>query len=244
MGNKEAILATGLCKTFNGNEVISNCSMTVDKGTIYGFLGVNGAGKTTIFKLLTGLLKPTMGTAQIFGMDIVKQRIDILKCVGTLIEIPVFYDHLSAAENLQIHLGYMGKKEKENINEALSMVGLKNTRDQPVSQFSLGMRQRLAIARSFIHNPKLLILDEPINGLDPIGIGEMRDLFLDLVKNHNMTIIISSHILTEIEHIADNIGVIVNGTIVQEVSMSSLKTLYSNLEEYFKNIMNGRISNV
>jgi len=142
-------------------------------------------------------------------------------------------------ENLKIHLAYMGKTNSDIVS-VLSSVGLNNINEQPVSTFSLGMRQRLAIARAIIHKPKLLILDEPINGLDPVGIKEIRDLFIELVKNQNMTLLISSHILTEIEHIADTIGVIVNGTIVKEVSMTKIKAeCPSGLEDYFIDIMNG-----
>ncbi|MBO0994409.1 ABC transporter ATP-binding protein [Bacillus sp. SD088] len=197
--------AESLTKTFSGKEVIKNCHICVESGTIYGFLGANGAGKTTVFKLLSGLLVPTMGKAEILGMDILLERDTILAEIGTLIETPLFYEHLSATENLEIHLAYMGINDKD-IDYTLSKVGLNNTGNQPVSKFSLGMKQRLAIARAIIHKPKLLILDEPINGLDPMGIREMRELFLELVKKHHMTILISSHILSEIENIADTIS--------------------------------------
>lgn len=238
--NTLVIETKNLTKTFLGKEVIKNCNMTVKKGTIYGFLGTNGAGKTTIFKLLSGLLTPTMGTVRVLGMDIVLERYKILSEIGSLIDTPIFYEHLSATENLKLHLSYMGR-ENGDIAGILSTVGLENVGTQPVSTFSMGMRQRLAIARAIVHQPKLLILDEPINGLDPIGIREMRDLFLNLVKTNKMTLLISSHILTEIEHIADTIGVIVNGTIVKEVSMAKIKADYpSGLEDYFMAIMTGR----
>ena len=232
-----------LTKTFHGKEVINCCNMSVEEGTVYGFLGANGAGKTTVFKLLSGLLTPTIGTALVLGMDVVSERTKLLSEIGTLIETPVFYEHLSATENLKIHLAYMGK-EGEDIADILSKVGLDDTGIQPVSTFSLGMRQRLAIARAIVHKPKLLILDEPINGLDPMGIREMRDLFLNLVKIQGMTLLISSHILTEIEHIADTIGVIAKGTIVKELSLAKVKAEYpSGLEDYFMDIMAGRKEN-
>lgn len=240
MNNTLVIETKNLTKTFLKKEVINGCNMSVEKGTIYGFLGANGAGKTTVFKLLSGLLTPTMGKVQVLGMDIVSQRDNILSEIGTLIETPIFYEHLSATENLEIHLAYMGENRRD-IADVLLKVGLNNTGVQPVSTFSLGMRQRLAIARAIIHKPKLLILDEPINGLDPMGIREMRDLFVELVKTQGMTILISSHILTEIEHIADTIGVIANGTIIREVSMVKVKDEYpSGLEDYFMGIMTGR----
>ncbi|MGD6974457.1 ABC transporter ATP-binding protein [Bacillus altitudinis] len=244
MANEFAVKTIDLVKTFDGKEIIKNCNMTVYKGTIYGFLGANGAGKTTVFKLLTGLLIPNAGNIEILGIDNSEKKNEILKSIGSIIETPMFYEHLSAKENLEIHLSYMGIVNS-NIEKTLEMVGLKGTGKQSVSKFSLGMRQRLGIARAIIHNPKLLILDEPINGLDPMGIREMRKLFLDLVKNHNMTILISSHILSEIEHIADTIGVIVDGQIIEEVSLSSIKDQFINgLEDYFFDLMSGGKENV
>lgn len=241
MNKSLAVQTKKLTKVFPGNEAVKNCSINVERGTIYGLLGPNGAGKTTLFKIISGLLTPTMGNAQVLGKDIVSERDIILSEIGTIIETPIFYEHLSAAKNLGIHLAYM-KKKPEDIDTVLSKVGLSNTGVQPVSKFSLGMRQRLAIARAIIHKPQLLILDEPINELDPMGIREMRDFFIALVKEQNMTLLISSHILTEIEHIADTIGIIKDGTIVREVSMAKLKSESpSGLEDYFMDIMTGRI---
>ena len=243
MNKSLAVQTKKLTKVFPGNEAVKNCNMNVERGTIYGLLGPNGAGKTTLFKIISGLLTPTMGNAQVLGKDIVSERDIILSEIGTIIETPIFYEHLSAAKNLGIHLAYM-KKKPGDIDAVLSKVGLSNTGVQPVSKFSLGMRQRLAIARAIIHKPQLLILDEPINGLDPMGIREMRDFFIALVKEQNMTLLISSHILTEIEHIADTIGIIKDGTIVREVSMAELKSESpSGLEDYFMDIMTGRKEN-
>lgn len=237
--NKFAVKISGLVKTFNQKEVIRNCNMTVSKGSVYGMLGVNGAGKTTIIKMLMGLLQPTAGHLEIFGKDIQVDKNCILRNVGSMIETPIFYEHLSAIENLEIHLSYMGIQNTD-INKTLEIVGLHDIGNQPVSEFSLGMRQRLGIARAIIHQPKLLILDEPINGLDPVGIREMRKLFQDLVKKHDMTILVSSHILSEIEHIADVIGIIANGSIVEEIELSTIeKDFADGLEEYFFNIVNG-----
>lgn len=243
MNKSLAVQTKKLTKVFPGNEAVKNCNMNVERGTIYGLLGPNGAGKTTLFKIISGLLTPTMGNAQVLGKDIVSERDIILSKIGTIIETPIFYEHLSAAGNLGIHLAYM-KKKPGDIDAVLSKVGLSNTGVQPVSKFSLGMRQRLAIARAIIHKPELLILDEPINGLDPMGIREMRDFFIALVKEQKMTLLISSHILTEIEHIADTIGIIKDGTIVREVSMAELKSESpSGLEDYFMDIMTGRKEN-
>ena len=226
-------------KTFDGKEVLRNLNLNVERGTIYGLLGANGAGKTTTFKLISGLLQPTAGTIRFSGEVIQIQNKKFLKEMGVLIETPVFYEHLSARENLEIHLAYMDC-DTADIDNSLQVVGLADTGKKPVSKFSLGMKQRLAIARAISHTPKLLVLDEPVNGLDPMGIRQMRKLFLSLVKNHGMTVLISSHILSEIEHIADRVGVLVDGRIAKEVSMSEVKKTYpEGLEDYFFNIMNG-----
>lgn len=243
MNTELAVSTKQLTKAFNGKEVIRDCTMSVPKGTIYGFLGKNGAGKTTVFKILLGLLKPSMGEATVLGMDSVKNNLDILKRTGSLIETPIFYEHLSATENLQIHLDYM-RIANADIAGTLEMVGLPNVGTQSVSTFSLGMRQRLGIARALVHKPELLILDEPINGLDPVGIKEMRELFCNLVEQKNITILLSSHILSEIEQTADRIGVIVDGTVVQEISPQEIKKQYPNgMEDYFMTITNGGKTN-
>ena len=234
-----AISTNRLTKTFSGKEVIRNCQMSVERGTIYGFLGRNGAGKTTVFKLLLGLLKPSAGSASVFGMDSVNDNTAILKHTGSLIETPVFYEHLSATDNLLLHLSYMGMTEID-VEPTLRLVGLPDTGKQPVSAFSLGMRQRLAIARAIIHKPDMLILDEPVNGLDPVGLREMRVLFRQLVDEEGMTILLSSHLLSEIEQIADRIGVIVDGTVVQEVDTKEIREKYSaGMEDYFMSVISG-----
>lgn len=237
-----AVRTKGLCKAFQGREIIRNCSLNVEQGSIYGFLGANGAGKTTVFKLLTGLLTPTTGEALVLGKDITAHKFELLKSIGSLIETPIFYEHLSAKENLEIHLAYMGV-DQAGTEAALSQVGLPGTSSQPVSEFSLGMRQRLAIARAIVHQPRLLILDEPVNGLDPMGIREMRELFRSLAAEQGMTILLSSHVLSEIEHIADKIGIIADGTVIQEVMLEELKKDKAiDLEEYFFSVVKGGIN--
>lgn len=233
-----AVEIRNLTKVFDGKEVLRGCNLTVQSGTIYGLLGANGAGKTTMFKLITGLLSPTAGNIKVQGETLSVDKKDFLRKMGILIETPVFYDHLSARENLEIHLSYM-EHSFEKIEQVLEMVGLGDTGKQPVSKFSLGMKQRLAIGRAISHSPQVLILDEPINGLDPMGIRQIRNLFLSLAKD-GMTLLISSHILSEIEHIADVVGVLTNGNVVQEVAISEIKKQYPNgLEEYFFQIMSG-----
>ena len=233
-----AVEIRNLTKVFDGKEVLRGCNLTVQSGTIYGLLGANGAGKTTMFKLIKGLLSPTAGNIKVQGETLSIDKKDFLRKMGILIETPVFYDHLSAKENLEIHLSYM-EQSFEKIGQVLEMVGLGDTGKQPVSKFSLGMKQRLAIGRAISHSPQILILDKPINGLDPMGIRQIRNLFLSLAKD-GMTLLISSHILSEIEHIADVVGVLTNGNIVQEVAICEIKKQYPNgLEEYFFQIMSG-----
>ncbi len=237
--NQIVISANNLTKAFLGKEVIRNCTFSVEQGSIYGFLGRNGAGKTTMLKLLLGLLKPSAGTASVLGLDSVRDNKAILRRTGSLIETPIFYEHLSAADNLLLHLAYMGIEDTD-VESTLCRVGLPGTGSQPVSTFSLGMRQRLAIARAIIHRPEVLILDEPVNGLDPVGMKAMRILFRRLVQEEGMTILMSSHLLSEIEQIADRVGVIVDGTVVQEAEMADIRKQHpSNMEDYFISLIQG-----
>ncbi|WP_214480543.1 ABC transporter ATP-binding protein [Bacillus sp. SM2101] len=214
-----------LTKVIEGKEIISNVNMKVKKGEIYGFLGPNGAGKTTIMKMITNLFKPTSGEIEIFGEKLTNTSYEILKRLGSIIEYPIFYEKLTAKENLELHCEYMGYHDKSAINHALQLVNLKNVDDKLVKHFSLGMKQRLGIARAIITKPELLILDEPINGLDPVGIKELRDLFKMLSKEYGITLLISSHILGEIEQIADTIGIIKDGILIEELSMDNVRQL-------------------
>lgn len=186
-----------------------------------------------------GLLNPEMGTIEILNSNMLKNRDTMLSQIGGFIESPIFYEHLSAHENAALHLAYMNTAGM-GIKKALNMVGLSHIGKQPVSTFSLGMRQRLGIARAMIHEPKLLIRNEPINGLDPIGIKQMRELFVTLSQEKNMTILISSHILSEVEHIADTVGIMSEGKILHEIDSKQIKSKYQgNLEEYFFSLMTG-----
>lgn len=235
-----AVKTTALSKAFEGREVLCPCTLAVNQGAIYGILGPNGAGKTTLLKLIAGLLHPTQGYAEVCGIAVSTDRAGYLRRIGCLIETPCFYDHLSARENLSIHLSYMGCAG--DIERSLRLVGLENTGEQPVSQFSLGMRQRLGIARTIAHNPSVLLLDEPINGLDPIAIREMRQLFHALREN-GVTILLSSHILTEVEQTVDRVAVLSQGRMVLEEEMDQLKAAHpDDLEDYLISKMNGGFS--
>lgn len=224
-----------LTKTFQGKEVVSNVNMNIQKGEIYGFLGPNGAGKTTIMKMITNLVKPTAGEIELFGEKLTDTSYHLLGRMGTIIEYPVFYDKLSARENLELHCDYMGYHNKQAIDEALELVKLTNTGSKAVKDFSLGMKQRLGIARAITTKPELLMLDEPINGLDPVGIKEIRDLFKMLSKEYGITILISSHILGEIEQMADTIGVINHGKLIEEVSMEQIREKNTEYIEFTTN---------
>ena len=239
--NEKILKVRNVAKAFNGREMIHGMNLSVERGMIYGLLGVNGAGKTTTFKMITGLLRPDSGEIIFSGTSVSGQDKGFLREMGILIETPVFYEHLSARENLELHLQYMGCGV-DKIEEVLNRAGLQNTGRQPVSKFSLGMRQRLAIARAISHGPKLLVLDEPVNGLDPVGIRQMRELFLSLARESGMALLISSHILSEIEHVADRVGVLADGSIAKEVSMAQVrKDCPEGLEDYFFNIMRGGV---
>lgn len=211
-------------KCFQGKEVVSKINMNVKKGEIYGFLGLNGSGKTTLMKMLTNLIKPTAGEIEVFGQPLTpSSSYDVLGRIGSMIEYPIFYEKFTAKENLELHCEYMGYHNKKAINEVLEMVHLINIDNIPVENFSLGMKQRLGIARAIITRPELLILDEPINGLDPIGIREIRNLFKLLCKEYDITMLISSHILAEIEQMADTIGVVNKGKLIEEVSLEEMR---------------------
>ncbi|QED49327.1 ABC transporter ATP-binding protein [Cytobacillus dafuensis] len=226
---------TQLTKSYMGNEVVSNVNMKIKKGEIYGFLGPNGAGKTTIMKMITNLVKPTSGEIELFGEKLMNQSYHLLSRMGSIIENPIFYDKLTARKNLELHCEYMGFHNKQAIDEALGLVHLKNIDEKAVKDFSLGMKQRLGIARAIVTKPEFLILDEPINGLDPVGIKEIRDLFKMLSKEYGITILVSSHILGEIEKVADTIAVINNGKLIEEVTMEHVREKNSDYIELATN---------
>ena len=226
-----------LTKRFVKETIINDVTMTIKEGEIYGFLGPNGAGKTTIMKMLLNLIKPTSGSIEIQNESITTTSYEYLKNIGSLIEYPIFYDDLTAIKNLQMHCAYNGFKNESQIKNVLEIVGLKQAEKKKVKEFSLGMRQRLAIARAIVTKPKILILDEPINGLDPVGIKEVRELLVMLKRQYGMTILISSHIVSEIETIADTIGIVNDGILIEEIPMNSLREKHkSTIEMVVSNV--------
>ncbi len=195
----------------------------MEKGRIYGLLGRNGAGKTTTMKMLLGLTRPTAGRVSMWGKPLAGNERRLLPRIGSLIESPGFYPNLTAAENLRIFAVLRGVPGRDAIKDALDLVGLPYGDKKLFSQFSLGMKQRLAIALAVMHDPELLILDEPINGLDPIGIAEVRSFIRELCEARGKTILISSHILSEIALLADDIGIIDHGVLLEEESFAELE---------------------
>lgn len=211
-----------LTKTIDKKNLVKNVDMHVRKGEIYGFLGPNGAGKTTVMKMITNLWKPTTGTVELFGETLTPTSYEVLKRMGSIIEFPQFYEHMSGRENLQLHCEYMGYYMPNSVENALALLGLSDAAQQKVKQYSLGMKQRLGIARAVLCQPELLVLDEPTNGLDPAGMKQLRDLFQRLCAEYGMTIMISSHMLSEVESIADTIGIIHHGVMQKEISMKEI----------------------
>ena len=213
----------GLIKRYGDQVSVSNLDLHVQKGRIYGLLGRNGAGKTTTMKMLLGLTAPTSGTVSLFGQPLKGNETRILPRIGSLIESPGFYPNLTGTENLQIFARLRGLKSPNYIKSALELVNLPYRDKKRYAQYSLGMKQRLAIALAVMHDPELLILDEPINGLDPIGIAEVRDFIRALCDERGKTILISSHILSEIALLADDIGIIDHGVLLEEESLVELE---------------------
>lgn len=214
-----------LTKKIDGKELVRDVGIHVKKGEIYGFLGPNGAGKTTVMKMITNLWKPTEGTVELFGQTLENTSYEVFKRMGSIIEFPTFYEQMSGRDNLKLHCEYMGYYSKDSLSEALNMLGLAEAADKPVKRYSLGMKQRLGIARAILCRPELVILDEPANGLDPAGMKQIRELFQMLEAEYGMTFLISSHLLSEIESIADTIGVISHGRLLKEISMKEISEM-------------------
>lgn len=228
-------LTKGVCSQTRVNHI----DLRVPEGCVYGFLGPNGAGKTTTLKLLLGLLKPTDGTITFFGQKMTGQnRLSILKHTGSLIESPSFYGHLTGLENLEI-VAKMKKIPAKEISNVLQTVRLYEQKDKKVRQYSLGMKQRLGIAMALLGNPRVLILDEPTNGLDPAGIQEIREFIKNLPVLRQMTVIVSSHLLSEVEQMADMVGIINHGRLIFQGTMAALEAQGETLEDAFLKLTGG-----
>lgn len=211
-----------LCKQYGNALRVSHLDLHVPEGSIYGFLGPNGAGKSTTLKMILGLVRPTAGSIRVLGKDMDNSnRLSVLRQVGSLIESPSYYGHLTGEENLRIVQTLRGIPEK-NIREVLQIVRLDGQREKKVAHYSLGMKQRLGLAAALLGYPKLLILDEPTNGLDPAGIQEMRELICDLPGRFGMTVVVSSHLLSEIDQMANHVAIIREGELVFQDSLEAL----------------------
>ena len=220
---KEVILKTyNITKKYGNQVAINNVNMTIKKGEIYGLIGQNGAGKTTLIRLITGLIHKTGGEIELLGATGEAELNKSRTMIGSLIETPSFYTNMTARENLDVSRLVRNIPGKKCIDEVLELVGLKDVEKKKVKNFSLGMRQRLGIANALMGNPKLLILDEPINGLDPMGIVEIRELLKKINKEKDMTILISSHILSELSELATTYGIISNGKLIEEITAEEL----------------------
>ena len=220
---KEVVLKTyNITKKYGEQLAVDNVNMTIKKGDIYGFIGQNGAGKTTLIRLITGLIHKSGGEIELLGANEENELNKARTMVGSLIETPSFYTNMTARENLEVSRLVRSIPGKKCIDEVLELVGLKDVEKKKVKNFSLGMRQRLGIANALMGNPKLLILDEPINGLDPMGIVEIRELLKKINKEKDMTILISSHILSELSELATTYGIISNGKLIEEITAKQL----------------------
>jgi len=224
MTSEEKIIEIkNLVKDFKDTRAVNSLSLNVMKGDVFGFLGPNGAGKSTTIRMLLTLVKPDAGTISIFGKPLIKERKSILKDVGAIIENPDFYNYLTAYKNLEIFGRISGKEIKsKRIMEILEIVGLRERQASKVKTFSHGMKQRLGIAQALLHDPELIILDEPTTGLDPQGMKEIRDLIILLCKEQNKTIFLSTHILSEVEQVANRMIIINKGEKIVEGSVSEL----------------------
>jgi ABC-type multidrug transport system ATPase subunit len=217
-----AVETSSLSRRFGRQEAVCGVDLEVPAGCVYGFLGQNGAGKTTTIRLLLGLLKPSGGSARLFGHDVERDRIAAVRLAGALVETPCHYDHLTGRENLAITAGLLGAGRGE-IDRVLDIVELAGPAGRKVGGYSLGMRQRLGVARALIGRPRLLILDEPTNGLDPQGIRDMRQLIAALAEGEGVTVFVSSHLLAEVEHVATHLGLMHRGRLLRQGPVGEMR---------------------
>ena len=221
-------------------QALKGISFEVNEGEVIALIGANGAGKTTLMKMLLGLTPPTSGTFTLFDQTLTGHEKQLYPRIGALIETPGFYPNLTGTENLEIFARLRNLNASHTVKNALETVGLPFRDKKLFREYSLGMKQRLGLANALLHHPQLLILDEPTNGLDPIGIAEIRDFLKTLCKDHGKTLLVSSHILSEIDLLADDIGILDRGVLLEECSIKTLKEKNDNLENYFKTITGGK----
>lgn len=239
--NEMVIETTGLTRRYGAKVSVDNLNLEVQKGSIFGFLGPNGAGKTTTIRMLLGLIRPTSGKIHIFNQDLSQHRKAILRRTGSLVESPSYYGHLSGYENLDV-IARLLQVPSKRIDEVLGIARLTSAAKQKVKGYSLGMKQRLGIAAALLGNPGLLILDEPTNGLDPAGIHEIRALIKDMPAQHGTTVIVSSHLLSEIDQMATHVGIIDQGKLLFQDSIEKLRAHGHNrsLEDIFLDFVDRR----
>lgn len=237
-----AIEFVHLTKLYHNGRGIDDLNLTVKQGEVFGFLGPNGAGKTTAMKIMTGLLKPTFGDVKIFGSSVQEQFVQAMSHVGCLIETAESFQYLTAYENLQLSARYYPHVDGKRISECLELTGLAKYAHEKTKKFSLGMKQRLGIANALLSNPKLLILDEPLNGLDVEGMLDMRHLIKKLSQEHGTTFFISSHLIHDVELTCNRIGIVLNSRLVSVDTTEDILRNFSSLEHYFVNEVerNGR----
>ncbi len=237
-------MKTKVLQTYNLNKVIrkhtivNNVNFSLDEGDILGFLGPNGAGKSTTIKMILGLVRPTSGEVKILNYNISTQRESALKSIGAMVEYPSFYSNMSGFENLKLYARLYNLNDNR-VNAVLDLVNLKKDANKKFENYSMGMKQRLGIARAFLHSPRIVILDEPTNGLDPEGVIEIRNLIIKLSKNENITFLISSHILSEIQTMCNKLAIIKDGIILVQGDTAALlkENEYDKLEDYYLNIV-------
>ncbi|MBK5446947.1 ABC transporter ATP-binding protein [Peribacillus sp. TH24] len=220
--NEYVLRTNNLSKKYKNQFALNKINLSIKKGSIYGIIGQNGAGKSTLIKISTGLAFPTKGTVELFGESNKFELIQARKRIGTIIESPALFPHMTAAENLEAHRLLKGIPGKECIKKTLSLVGLQDTGKKKAKNFSLGMKQRLGLAIALLGDPEFLILDEPINGLDPMGVVEIRELLKRLNRENGMTILISSHILSELHLLATHYGIIHEGELLEQLTVNEL----------------------
>ncbi|MGP4062437.1 ABC transporter ATP-binding protein [Halobacillus sp. H74] len=220
--NEYVLQTNQLSKKYKNTMALDKVNMSIKRGEIYGFIGQNGAGKSTLIRLICGLAKPTNGKIELFGESNEQELIQARKRIGTIIEGPALYPNMTASENLEAHRLLKGIPGKDCIEKTLTLVGLMDTGKKKAKNFSLGMKQRLGIAIALLGDPEFLILDEPINGLDPMGVVEIRELLKKLNQEYDITILISSHILSELHLLATHYGIIHNGKLIDQMSLKEL----------------------